>query len=485
MLQLMTADLLQEIDPTKPSGVYMTLGDDQQPRGVGFVPVKDLDKVLAKLNKQFSIEAEQLDNGIRRLGTEKGVYMKQVGPWLFFSDHAQYLTNLPADPTQLLQGLDQSYDVAFRIHLQNIPRPLRDTAVERLNTGVRLGLEPAMADNAEVNPEFAKTIQATLQQIITRLITETDEITLGWTVQPRQKRMQFDFTITALADTELANQLKSLDQPTTAFPGILMSNAAILTHGSFKLSKRDIDQATTIVRLFKIEALKAVERDPHAPQQLRQVFGKFADVVAKTIEDGLFDMAGAVQVAPGSLKFVGAARAADGIALGEAFRAIYGLAKSEPDVPNVQFDVEKFRGVSFHTFSVPIPENERDARRAIGNKLDVVIGTSSKAVYLAFGDGCAKLLKEAIGKSSESGPQAVPAGRIQVSVRPLIHFLASVNGQDKQLAELAKLVDQAQGSDQVSLVLSAIDRGARCQLEIHEGALAIVGKAAQIEKKEQ
>ncbi len=482
MVHLMTADLLQNIDPSKPSGVYVTLGSDQQPRGIGFIPVKDLEKVLAKVNKQFSVEAEQLDNGIRRLGTDKGVYLKQVGPWLFFSDHARYLVDLPADPSELLQDLDQTYDMALRVHTQDIPKSLRDAAVKQLTTGVRMGLDPTMADTADANKQLAAKIESTLGQTIDQLINQTDELTVGWTVQPRQRRMRFDFTMTALQGSELATQLASLSKPKTTFPGILMSDAAILAHGAFQLSPQDIEQASALVRLIKMEVLKAIERDPHSPPQLKQIFGRFADIIAKTIAEGFVDAAGALQVAPRSLRFVGAARAADGIALGKAFREIYELAKSEPDVPNVQFNVETFQGVHFHSLSVPIPESEKETRQALGDQLDVVIGTSAKAVYLAFGTDCVKLLKEAISKSSQAGAQSVAAARIRVSVKPLIRFLASVNHQDKHLAALAELAKQVQEGDQVSLVIDSIDRGARCQLEIQEGVMVILGRAAQLEK---
>ncbi len=481
ILQMMTGDLLKEVDRTKPAGVYVLLVDDK-PRGVGFIPVKDFKALLDKVSSHFHIEAEQLDGSIYRLGTPRPAYLKQANRWVFFSDHAEYLKQVPEDPAKLLDGLDKKYDIALRVNFQNIPKALRDLAVERLTEGIRIGLDPNRPENADVDPELAKQIETTFVSLATQLIQQTAQLTLGLGVDAQAKHLRFDFEVTAVKGSQLAAQFDNLAGTKTSFPGILTSDAAICANAGFKLSPQDIDQMTKLVRLLKNQAVKELQKDPTAPPQLKKILEQFADSVLGTIASGTFDAAAAVQVADGSLKFVAAAQTADGKAVGKTFRDLYELAKSDPNVPEIKFNAETFQKTDLHTFSVPIPENEADTRRVLGNELNVVIGTGTKAVYLAFGNDCIALLKNAISKSSQIGPQPVPAARIRVAIKPLIFFLASVNDKDEHLPAIAKAIKTVNGDDSIVFTIEAIPHGMRCRLEIHDAVLVIAGKINRLER---
>ncbi len=168
-------------------------------------------------------------------------------------------------------------------------------------------------------------------------------------------------------------------------------------------------------------------------------------------------------------------------ALADAFQHVIDLAKSEPDVPDVKFNADEHRGVSFHKFTVPIPENEPDTRRALGDNLDVVIGTGANCLYLALGSGGDELLKKVIDKSAEQPSLPVPPAQLRVALKPLIRFLASVNN-DENLTRLAESLDETTSGDQVLVTVRTINNGIQYRLEVQQGVLQVLGKVSDASK---
>lgn len=209
---------------------------------------------------------------------------------------------------------------------------------------------------------------------------------------------------------------------------------------------------------------------------------KVLDVVDETIEDGQMDVGGTVVLGPRSLMFVGGGYVADGKALAEAFQRVIELAKNEPDVPDVKFNADEHRGVSFHKLTIPIPDNDKDTRKVLGENLDVVIGTGDNCLYLALGAGSDELLKKVIDKSAENPALAVPPAQLRVALKPLIRFLASVN-EDEKLTRLAESLDETSGGDQLLIAINAVENGIRYRLEVQEGVLQLLGKASDMQQR--
>ena len=134
-VQMVGMSFVQDLDRTKPLGVLITIEDDE-PKGIGFLAVPDLDKALKAVREKFSAEVDDLGDGIQKLELGQGVYLKQRGEWVYFSDHPRHLTNLPLDPVAMLAGLDKQYSVALRLFVQNIPQNLRDLGLFQLHAKI-------------------------------------------------------------------------------------------------------------------------------------------------------------------------------------------------------------------------------------------------------------------------------------------------------------------------------------------------------------
>lgn len=71
-IKMAGSSFVQDLDRTKPLGVLITIENDE-PKGVGFLPVPDLDKVLTVVRDKFSANIDDLGDGIKKLELGKGV----------------------------------------------------------------------------------------------------------------------------------------------------------------------------------------------------------------------------------------------------------------------------------------------------------------------------------------------------------------------------------------------------------------------------
>ncbi len=480
-VQLLAGKFLETLDRSRPSGVIVTLAD-HGPKGVGFLPISDLKGLLSKLDAQFGVDVEQLDHGIKRVGIGKSVFLKQQGKWLFFSDHAENLDHLPAEPEKLLEGLHQSYDLAIRLNVRNIPESVRKLASHNLETWVELGLDPNLSTNADLDPELAEVLRKNVTQVARSLIYDTDQVTVGWAVDSQGRRSYLDVDVTAVAGTDLARRFSGLSSSATAFSGLVGSDAAISFLVSCSLSDQDIEQFTTLFEILRREGKKAIQKDADAPPELVAIFDQILSVVVATFQQGTVDTGGSVFLGPRSFQFAGGVRVANGPALAAAFKSIIELAKNEPDVPVVKFNAARHRNIAFHTFSVPIAEDEKESRKVLGDALDVVIGTGPKSVYLAFGQNGIQLLTDVIERSTKGGKQPLASVQMKVAVKRLMRFLATVSEKDEKLGILADTIEKAEGGDGISAVIQGGPQRLHGRLEIQEGVFEMLGKAVQLDK---
>ena len=155
------------------------------------------------------------------------------------------------------------------------------------------------------------------------------------------------------------------------------------------------------------------------------------------------------------------------------------LAKNEPDFPEVQLNSGKHGDINLHTINVVVPEE--DAKRIFGEKLQVTLGTGPKSVYLAFGKDGAMLLKKAINDCEPKAAQVNPPGQLNVYLKPIMKFAASVDPGNAMLQRVAVNFESAvPGTDEINIVSTGIPGPAvRSRVQIKEGVLKLIGEAIQ------
>ena len=122
------------------------------------------------------------------------MFIKEADGWAFIANRKEHLDDLPKDPVAMLDGLDKKYTLAVRVNVGNIPAGLREMAVGQLQKG----LQDRVAQ--ELNSEQAAAMENWAgwpSESITRLIQETDHLTLRWEVDKTGKKTYLDVNFTA------------------------------------------------------------------------------------------------------------------------------------------------------------------------------------------------------------------------------------------------------------------------------------------------
>jgi hypothetical protein len=236
--------------------------------------------------------------------------------------------------------------------------------------------------------------------------------------------------------------------------------------------------------LWRKTALETVEKDSDLPsdearQSVKTAINQLFDVADATIKTGKTDVGVAVNLAPEKLQLAVGGMVADGSKLEKAVKDLIELAKGEPDFQDkvsVKLDFETYKGIRFHQAKVKLPDE--DAQKVFGETLDVYLGVSDKAAYLAAGKDSLAFVKSIIdGSAAQAGKQVLPMD-LSVSLVQILEFANSV----KPGQRTATLVEQAQklkGKDHILVTAKPVANGVQGRLEIEDGVLEAIGIMAK------
>lgn len=482
LFKLLAAPYTVGIDKSKPWGMIVQMNEDGQPQTMGFVPVKDLDVVFAALKEQIG-EPRDAGDGVFELTDPAPMYIKAKDGFAYISNESKYLKKLPDDPVALLDGLNKKYDIAVRAFVQNVPEGQREWAVEQIRDQQELALENQLRNLDEDDAEYklAKRLSETQVQRLEDMINDSDEITVGWTTDGMAKETYVDFAMTAKAGTPTAKRMKLLQGNESSFGGMALDDAAMTMSITARMDDGDVAQLTALMDTVKTKAFEEIENDGNLDtdakrEKAKKVVAGLLDTLSKTAESGKLDGGAALVLKPQSMSFVAGGAVAQPKALEDALRNLVDLAKDEPDFPKVKFNAEKHGGVTFHTMSVPIPEGE-DARKVLGENLDVVVGIGKKAAYLSVGTDASEMLKMVID-GSKMKVQDVSPMQMTIALTPIFKFAASV--EDNPVLELiTTTLEESGGKDHMSLKTTPSENGVTYRLTVEEGILQAIGQAVK------
>ncbi len=247
------------------------------------------------------------------------------------------------------------------------------------------------------------------------------------------------------------------------------------------LTEDDIQQTNDWLAVVEKQAAAEIEKDDNlnddnAKVAVKKVLSSLMGVVKKTIASGKMD-GGAVLTLDNGVAFAAGGYIADGKDVEAAFKELVELAKNEPDFPEVKFNAGTHAGVTFHTLSMPIPEGE-EARQALGDKIEVVLGTGEKSAFIGFGNSAMDLIKKVIDESAAAGAKKVNPAEITISLGPILAFAAKMDPDNAQLKAVAAAVEEAQGRDRISVLVKTIPRGVSYEIKVDEGVIELGAKAA-------
>ena len=482
MLKLFTQGQgLAGLDQTRPWGITLTTdGLSFQP--LVFLPVNDLKKLLDALAPLIG-EAADGGNGVLELTVfNQKVFVKDQNGWAFIAQSPEALAEAPKDPLKLLGGLDKAYDVAVRLHVQNIPELYRSLAIDQLRMGVDAGLGRTPDETDEQYATRKKLVEGQIDALTTA-INEIDQLTLGAGLNSEAKSAFIDLTVSAVSGTDTAKQFAQAKSATSRFAGFLAPEAAASMNLTVQIAKDSTDQIVAGLQALRGRALQHVEgsdnlKDEASKKLAKDMVSEVFDAIQKTFESGQIDAGATVNLGDKTMALVVGAYVSDPASLEDALKKFAKLAEKEPNFTGIKFDADKHDGVRFHTTSLPVPSDEKIAK-IVGGKLDVAVGIGPKSVYLAVGTDSLKLAKALIDKSKAEASKKQPPFQLNVSLAPIFQFAAAL--QDRpDVTAMAEELAKSKGKDHVSLVVTPLPSGVTIRLEAQEAVLRLLVNAGKM-----
>jgi hypothetical protein len=320
------------------------------------------------------------------------------------------------------------------------------------------------------------------------MVNEIDDVTFGWALDSKQQKTYFDFTGCFVPDSKMAKQIASYDKPRTNFAGFYQPDAAVTMNFAQKADpqaiKENMEQLTTMIDSMRKQAEKAIDEESDLPDQaardsLKGAMNDFLDAAQATIEGGQMDGGAAVTMHPDSLTAVAGFLVKDPGKFESGLKKIAEVGAKEPDFGGVEWNAANHAGVNFHTMSVPIPEDQEDARKMLGEKVDVAVGIGTDAVYVAIGRDNMDAINKAIDASRAEPNKEVSPFELSLALGPIMET-AAANGKAEDQESLQAIADMlentAQGRDHIRMTEQFITNGVRYRVEAEEGVLRAIGK---------
>ena len=397
---------LAGLDPARPAGIIVTSVGDA-PAIHGFVPVKDLDRLLDVL--AGVVGPVEKDGAVRRVNAGGGMPLEIVerDGWAVVA--AAGAPPAEVDPVAAFAPVVKSFALGAEVFPARMPEGMRRQVEEAVRQMAANAAEGGPIDDAQL-----ATAVAALEQ--------TESFLLGLQVDMDRERIYLETRTTMMPGTASAAMWDKADEAA-------LTVAAAAT----------IDGKPAAVRFHQVaavppEARAAVEAglgqalaDDGGDATAGAILSIVRDLAAAMLDAGgidaglTVDTSGADAERPLPDVTVGM-RIKDGPALEKRLKAALGREGALPANVAVTFDAGTSGAANLHEVVLTmkdVPEAER-----FGGKIVLTLAVSPDHAYLLTGDDVKQRLEAALGGRPD--PAAKPMMGLDVSLAPLVRYAADM-----------------------------------------------------------
>lgn len=478
--------ILQMLDTTKPTGIVVNFDAAQQPSGLIFLPVKNFEGILQMVEGLAGIKPKDAGDGVLEFPALPGVsiFAKNANGFAFVSNSKAAVASPPANPLPLLGTLPSRYDIGIQANVQSVPEGLRTMAVAQMRSAFKAQMQ-MQAQFGGLSDEEAKAQQEFAERGLKQLetvINEVDELVLGLSIDQQGKSVFLETSSTAVPGGKLAKQAADLANAKSAFAGFVTPGAPATVGATALMTEEDKAGLLMWLDVVQKKAMEEIEGDAglenaDAKKAVKDVLTSFMEVIRETAKGGKMDLGATLSLSDG-VAFIAGGLVADGSKLDQTFRKLIDLAKNEPNFPGVKMDAEKHGDATFHVMSMPVPAEEKEARKALGDTIEVAVGTGPNSAYVAFGKNSLTLLKKAIDDSAAKKDAPATPMLISVSLGEILKFASQMEPDKANLKAVVDSLQAVQGKDYIKMQVTPVKNGSGFRFEVGEGVLALVPKLA-------
>lgn len=434
------------IDRTRPLGKMWMWDDVRDPSEVIFVPVENIDGLMATASfgvvDYHKVKDDQYE--IERPGAPYHVLVRSK--YALFGEDVPALHALREAPERLTRDLRDKYDIVLMIDQRQVPKDVKKAWVADL----RKGFEPWLQQQDDESKESAtlrRALGKSALDAVEVLIEDIQTITLAGRINRRTHQLQFDLTLQAETGTTTAAEMNRLVVHRSQFSALVNKDASagLAINWPLTLLGKDLIAVTG-----------------------KETAGARLDFGVQLVGDGWNDMT-----------VIAGIRGAEAAALNTILPQLLRQAEKSADVTAVNRDFAKYRDVTLHQIA---PSRIPDLLQAITPPdVEILIGQGKQTMWLAAGLPAVvqDRLKAAID-AVEDAPKdekstAVMQGRLSLGKWPTVVPL--IDPQDTQ-SELHE------SKDGFSMSVVPVRNGLKIEFIAEEGLLRVIGRhwAKQVDR---
>lgn len=447
---------LAGLDVQRPLGAVVTSnGTDLAVHG--FVPVKDLDKLLSSL--QGVTGPVEADGDARRITLPNGLPFEitERDGWAVIAP-----AGMPGgafDPAPLLAAVAKTYTLGF----EAFPSRMSDAVRKQIESAIEQAAATSAAQGQPVDADALKAGLASLRQ--------TESLAVGLAIDNENNAVFLENRNVALPGSLSAQAIAASDKGTltVATPAAADGKtAAIRGYVAQSVSEE--------ARAQVLEALdQTLPRDSNDPLT-KTLASLLRELLSATLTTGGIDAAVAIDTTAASEQaplpaVTAGVRVKNGAALEQQVKKAFGGAAALPAGVSVKFDTGKAGTANLHTIAVDLGDSPAADR--IGKSLDLTLAVADEYAFVLAGGDAKKRVEAALAASGRADPEAKPIANLQVAVSRVLDYAADQGAGPQSLAAAAERAAAADSS-LLQLFVRPIERGLVTRLSADAGVLKAV-----------
>lgn len=464
------------LDRNRASGVLLFFeGDNPQPKWLGMAALENQEDFLDRMSDIADVEEGDdyitvtPDNG-------QAMLAKSVDGYLFIADNADMFAMIPSDPEAVLADLGTDFNLAVKLYGQRVPAELRQLAVDKLDDAYQSQLDQEGMSAEEL--EKAEAALDNSREQLNSLINETDEIMMGMKADKESGLLSMEVVIKGLEGSRLAEQCNlMMDMPDTKFAGFINPEAAVNGNMRMKISESDMETYKNLLDSIDGQIVEEIDEDGEMSDeelaQVERIVQNVKEVLNETISMGVLDAGGVLMMDRGKMEFAFGGLVADPAKLEISIKELLQIAQDKADGKiDVKLNSGVYEGINLHTVDVIVDDDEEEIQSIFGQKMTVLIGIGTDAVYVCGGKNPLATLTNAIEKSKNGAAQPTDLNQYNVYLAPILRFASGVAKQpgiERMAAEL-----EEKGTDQIRAVSNVIENGISSKFTMQEGILSLI-----------
>ena len=474
---LVGANNLKGLQRTKPMGAMLFLAPGLPPTPflVSYVPVANIEELIQTIGGGGNTVLRRVEGETDRFelvgqdGNPQQIVLR--GGYAFISQDAENLDQKFLDPAKLTKGLSARHDLAITLRLNTVPEVIKTTLLGTLRAQFNANMQ--QRDDEEDGPyKLRRNNEGNTLEFLELLIAEGDRVTIGINASKENKNAILEILFEAKASGKWAKALKKIDSRPSYFAPLIDEKAPLSFSLSWKMDKREQDNTTDFLRI--LEPQIAAQLEPVAPA-VHNLFAALNKTAVTGHADAFFQYK---VVPPERMALFGGLKVEEGKQLSAAVRSILSELQRNPEVAEMELDIDSHKGVSFHRLGSRAQAVSPANQRIYGGTPSVYVGTGPNVVWFSLGDsGSLDAAKEAIDKLATARAKVGNRQRgapfqFVFNMTPWIDKLDA----DRPFTRLVRQAFQG-GKDRLQVDVRPSDNGMRMQLKVEEGFLKLLGTA--------